>query len=150
MSGRLSELEMAAWQALLHAHHELTSRLDLELRAEHELSLGEYDVLIRLARATDRRLTMSELARRAMLPPSSLTRVVGGLQERGLVDRRRSDLDSRVVHASLTDAGLALARAASRTHLRGIREHFGVRLTEAQLRTIADALQVIVGPHRPH
>lgn len=150
VSRRLSDLELEAWQALLHAHHELTWMLDGELRAEYGLSLGEYDVLIRLARATDRRLRMSELARRAMLPPSSLTRVVGGLGKRGLVARQRSESDSRVVHASLTDAGQALARAASRTHLRGIREHFSGRLNEEQLRAVARALQVIVGPHQPH
>lgn len=149
-SRRLSDLELEAWQALLHAHHELTVVLDAELRAEHGISLGEYDVLIRLARATDRRLTMSELARRVMLPPSSLTRIVGSLGDRGLVARQRSENDNRVVHAFLTDAGRALARAASRTHLRGIREQFSGRLTEPQLRGVAEALQVIVGPHRPH
>ncbi len=67
---------------------------------------------------------MTELAHRAMLSPSSLTRVVDRLVERGLVARDRSTADTRVVHASLTDAGRIRVRAASQTHLRGIRQHF--------------------------
>lgn len=150
MTPRLGELELAAWQALLHAHERVTSALDAELRAEHGLTLGEYDVLVRLARAEDRRLAMSELARRAMLPPSSLTRVADRLEDRGLVRRERSTVDSRVVHVELTAAGRTTARAAARTHLRGIRAHFSGRLDTAQLRAVADALGTIAGPHEPH
>lgn len=147
---RLSDLELDAWQALLHAHQRLTGRLDAELRAEHALSLAEYDVLVRLARADDGRLTMGELARRTMLPPSSTTRVVDRLVERELVVRERSMQDTRVVHARLAPAGRRLVRSAARTHLRGIREHFTGRLNDAQLRAVATALEIITGPHQPH
>lgn len=147
---RLTETELAAWQALLHAHQKVTKQLDLELRDAHDIGLGDYDVLVRLARAPDRRLKMTELAQRAMLSPSSLTRVVDRLVERQLVARDRSTSDNRVVHASLTDTGRARARTAARTHLRGIREHFTGLLTDQQLRRVATALQVITGPHEPH
>lgn len=147
---RLSALELEAWQALLHAHEKVTQRLELELRDAHDIGLGDYDVLLRLARAPDRRLKMTDLARRAMLSPSSLTRVVDRLVERRLVERDRSTTDNRVVNASLTEAGRKRLRAAARTHLRGIREHFTGQLTDGQLRDVAAALQVISGPHEPH
>lgn len=147
---RLSALELEAWQALLHAHEKVTQRLELELRDAHDIGLGDYDVLLRLAKAPDRRLKMTDLARRAMLSPSSLTRVVDRLVERRLVERDRSTTDNRVVNASLTEAGRKRLRAAARTHLRGIREHFTGQLTDAQLRDVAAALQVISGPHEPH
>src|SRR5204863_3449214 len=35
VADRLSALELDAWQALLHAHHQITRRLDAELRKEH-------------------------------------------------------------------------------------------------------------------
>ena len=146
----LSDLELEAWQALLHAHESITRRLDAELRDEHDIGLGDYDVLLRLARAPDRRLRMTDLAQRAMLSPSSLTRVVDRLVERRLVARDRSSADNRVVHASLTDAGRKRVRAAARTHLRGIREHFTSLLTDEQLRHVAASLQVVTGPHEPH
>lgn len=150
MSERLSELEMDAWQALLHAHHEVVGKLDEELRAEHGLTMSDYDVLLRLARAEGRRLRMTELAHRVMISPSGLTRAVDRLVREGLVERRRDGDDARVVFAQLTPEGLKRVRAAARTHLRGIREHFTGRLTEEQLRGVAAGLQVITGPHVPH
>ena len=150
MAFTLSDSEMDAWQALLHAHHKITSMLDAELRESHHLTWAEYDVLLRLAKATGRTLTMTELARRIMISPSGLTRVVDGLEERGFVKRSRSKDDARVVSASLTDAGRDKVRRAAQTHLRGIREHFTGHLSAAQLREVAAALQVITGPHVPH
>ena len=150
MTEKLSDLEMDAWQALLHAHHTIVRKLDAELRAEHELTFGDYDVLLRLARAPDRRLRRTELAQRVMISPSGLTRVVDGLVEEGYVERQRDEADARVVFARLTDAGRDRVRRAAQTHLRGIREHFTGRLTEAQLKQLASALQVISGPHVPH
>lgn len=141
---------MAAWQALLHAHRQLVRVLDAELRQQHDVTFGEYDVLVRLARAPERSLRMRELAARVMITPSGVTRVVDGLEERGLVTRRRDEADARAVHAQLTATGLELVRLAARTHLRGIREHFTGRLTTAQLREVASALEVITGPHVPH
>ncbi|HJQ13019.1 MAG TPA: MarR family transcriptional regulator [Gemmatimonadaceae bacterium] len=150
MKADLSEAEMDAWQALLHAHHKITTVLDAELRSAHQLTWAEYDVLLRLAKAASRTLTMTELARRIMISPSGLTRVVDGLEDRGLVKRSRSADDARVVSASLTDQGREKVRRAAQTHLRGIREHFTGRLSAAQLREVAAALQVITGPHIPH
>jgi DNA-binding MarR family transcriptional regulator len=141
---------MDAWQALLHAHERIVSRLDAELKAEHGLSLSEYDVLLRLAHAPERRLRMTELAQRIMFSPSGLTRVVDRLERDGLVTRNRDAADARTVFAALTDKGRQRLKAAARTHLRGIREHFTARLSQAQLRNVASALQVITGPHEPH
>jgi DNA-binding MarR family transcriptional regulator len=150
MTDKLTDAEMDAWQALLHAHHQITRTLDAELREEHDLTLGEYDVLLRLVRAPDRTLRMTEIAQRILISPSGLTRVVDGLEEKGWVQRRRDSDDARVVRARLTDAGREKVRKAARTHLRGIREHFTGRLSNAQLRAVASALQVITGPHVPH
>ena len=37
------------WRAFLQAHARITRRLDEELRAEHDLSLAEYDALLTIA-----------------------------------------------------------------------------------------------------
>jgi DNA-binding MarR family transcriptional regulator len=150
MAQRLPDAETRAWQALLHAHYEVTRQLDRELRHEHGLSLEAYDILLRLAHAEDHALTMTELAKRVLAPSSTLTRRVDRLVELGFVSRSRPDRDSRVVSASLTPAGLGRLRRAARTHLRGIRKHFTGRLSERQLQAVADALEVIVGAHQPH
>lgn len=146
----LSDAELRAWQAFLHAHNQVTRRLDAELRSEHELPLNDYDVLLRLARTPDQRLRMTDLAERVMMSPSGLTRVVDRLAAAGLVQRDRFDGDARVMLARLTDKGSVVLRRAARTHLRGIREHFTGQMTLAQLREIALALETIAGPHQPH
>jgi DNA-binding MarR family transcriptional regulator len=150
MATALTDEELRAWQALLHAHDKVIRRLDAELRAEHGLPLGSYDVLLRLARAPGRSSRMSELAERVMLSPSGLTRVVDRLVKEGLVERVPFDGDARVTLAHLTDRGRRALRDAARTHLRGIREHFAGKLTPAQLRSVAVALETIAGPHEPH
>ena len=150
MANRLSPLELDAWQALLHAHDQIVRALDAELREEHGISFGDYDVLLRLARASGRRLRMSELARRVMISQSGMTRAVDKLEREGLVERGRDDDDGRVVHVTLAPSGLELVRRAAQTHLRGIRAHFTDRLTETQLRQVSSALQVITGPHEEH
>lgn len=93
---------------------------------------------------------MSELAERVWLSPSGLTRMVDRLESRDLVERDPSEEDARVMLARLTDRGREVLRRAARTHLRGIREHFSGRLSEAQLRNVASALEVVTGPHEPH
>ncbi len=150
MTDRVTDLELEAWQALLHAHYQITRALDTELREEHGLSFSDYDVLLRLARAPDTRLRMTELAQRGMISPRGVTRAVDGLEEEALVVRQRDSSDSRVVFAQLTEQGRDKVRRAARTHLRGIRKHFTGRLSEAQLRAVAASLQVITGPHVPH
>ena len=146
----LSDAELRAWQALLHAHDQVLRELDAELRDEHRLALHEYDVLLRLARAPGRTLRMTELAERVMISPSGLTRLVDRLVRDGLVRRDRFEGDARVMLARLTEQGLRVVRRAARTHLRGIHEHFSGRLSAAQLRNVASALESITGPHRPH
>jgi DNA-binding MarR family transcriptional regulator len=150
MAEKLTDLELDAWQALLHAHHQITRVLDAELREEHGLTFGEYDVLLRLARALEGTLRMTELAQRVMISPSGLTRVVDGLERKKLVERGRDAQDARVVRTRLTEQGRDKVRKAAKTHLRGIREHFTGKLSQAQLRAVASSLQVITGPHVAH
>jgi DNA-binding MarR family transcriptional regulator len=147
---KLTDAELRAWQALLHAHHDVTDRLDADLREQHGLTFSEYDVLLRLARAPDRSLRMSDLAERVLLSPSGLTRLVDRLVDDGLVTRDTSQEDARVTLARLTDRGRERLRLAARTHLQGIRQHFTGPLSETQLRNVASALETITGPHQPH
>jgi DNA-binding MarR family transcriptional regulator len=147
---RLSASELRTWQALLHAYHDVVRTLDREMQDEHDLTLAEYDVLLRLTSAPDKALRMSDLAQRVLMSPSGITRLVDRLTKRGFVERQEDPDDGRVAMAHLTQAGVQHLRTAAKTHLRGIREHFTGRLTETQLRQIADGLEMITGAHQPH
>ncbi len=128
--------QLAAWRAFLRAHASITRALEAELLTEQELSLASYDVLVQLAEAPDRRLRMTELADAVLLSRSGVTRLVDRLEKGGLVARCPVENDGRGVAARLTDNGLNRLRTASRTHLRGIGQHFVARLDEADLRVL--------------
>lgn len=146
----LSDIELRAWQALLHAHHDITRKLDADLRREHGMSFDSYDVLLRLARASGGALRMTDLAERVMVPHSTLTRRVDRLVEQGLVERERPTADARAMLTRLTRQGRRLLARAARTHLNGIRRHYTGRLSSAQLAAVAEALEVIAGAHHEH
>ena len=110
--------------------------LEADLLATHQLALPAYDVLVQLVEAPGHRLRMTELADRVLLSRSGLTRLVDRLERDGLVCRATTPQDARGVLAVLTDAGYARLREASRTHLRGIREHVVTPLTEQELRDL--------------
>ncbi len=115
---------LAPWRAFLLAHARVSRRLDEELRAEHDVSFAEYDALLTIAQAPDRRIRMGLLAEQVLLSKSGVTRLIDRLVGDGLVERSTCLSDARGAEAVLTERGLARLRAASRTHLRGISEHF--------------------------
>ena len=98
--------------------------MDEELRAEHDISFAEYDALLTIAQAPGRRIRMGQLADEVLLSKSGVTRLIDRLVSDGLVERSACLADARGAEAVLTERGLARLRAASRTHLRGISEHF--------------------------
>jgi DNA-binding MarR family transcriptional regulator len=131
------------WRAFLVAHARITRRLDEELRAEHDLSLGEYDALLALAQASDRRLRMNTLADRVVLSKSGVTRLIDRLVADELVVRDQCLTDARGAEAVLTDKGLERLRRASRTHLRGIERHFFDVVDAADLSAIRRAMVAV-------
>jgi DNA-binding MarR family transcriptional regulator len=131
------------WRAFLQAHARLTRRLDEELRAEHDLSLAEYDALLSIAEAPDRRIRMRQLADRVILSKSGVTRLIDRLVLDGLVQRDVCLSDARGAEAVLTTAGLDRLRRASRTHLRGIDEHFLSAIDEADLSVIQRSMRAV-------
>lgn len=135
---------LRAWIAFLQAHAAVTRRLEAELQAEQALSLADYDALVQLAIAPDRRLRMSELADRVVLSRSGVSRLVDRLEGQGLVARRACPTDARGSWAELTSTGLDRLRAAAPVHLRGVDEHFLVHIAEGDREVIVAALEGVV------
>lgn len=137
------DTRLAPWRAFLLAHARVVRRLDEELRAEHDLTIGEYDALLTIAQAPERRIRMRQLADEVILSKSGVTRLVDRLVDDGLVERSACVADARGAEAVLTERGLARLRAASRTHLRGIDEHFLAILDRADLAVIERTLSTV-------
>jgi DNA-binding MarR family transcriptional regulator len=99
MSQVLSEQSTCvdAFVALIRAHSGVTRQLNAQLAAEHGLTLSDFEVLLRLARADDRRMRRVDLADQVFLSASGVTRLLDGLERQELVERASCDSDRRVV-----------------------------------------------------
>ena len=105
------------------------------------MTTRDYEVLLYLAQAPDRKLPMSALAESTMLTRSGITRLVDGLVGADLIRRVSCQSDARVSYAELTDAGYAQLREAGCTHVKSIRRLFLEHFTPEEL----DQLSVLLG-----
>ena len=135
----LSQRGLAAWVALLRAHATLMRRLETDLVRKTDLALADFDVLAQLARAGGA-LRMTELADRALISRSGMTRRVARLVREGLVRRASADADARGVVVMLTDAGQSRLAESAPVHLREVSDLFIAKLDDHELAVLESAL----------
>jgi DNA-binding MarR family transcriptional regulator len=100
----------------------LFDRLDEDLRRAFDISLVEYEILVRLSER-DGHMRMAALADALAHSRSRVTHTVTRMENAGLVRRSRSDEDGRGIIASLTDKGHDLLVQAAHTHVQGVRDY---------------------------
>jgi MarR family 2-MHQ and catechol resistance regulon transcriptional repressor len=131
---------------LLEAYHQVARGLDAALQRSDGISLQTFEVLLRIARAPDGRLTMSELAGEVALSTGGVTRLADRLAEEGLVERRSCPTDRRRVHLVLTDEGSDVLARAMEHHLVALDERVGSRIDPADLPAFERALDALRRP----
>jgi DNA-binding MarR family transcriptional regulator len=134
-----------AWNRFLRAHATTSRLLNAQLQKQHGLTINDYEALQVLACAEGRRLKRVELARRLVLTPSGVTRLLEGLESAGLVTRAACPSDLRVTYAQLTDAGEAKLREASCGHEGSIRSLMEEHLSPAEIDQLANVLAKVPG-----
>ncbi len=85
------------------------------MRDRHQLSLNEYEVLLQLWLAEDRRLRRVDLAQRLLVTQGGITRLLAVLERAGLVERVPCPDDGRVAYAQLTGAAPVASRRPAGT-----------------------------------
>jgi len=130
---------LAAWSVLLRAHATLMRQLETDLERKSGLALADFDVLAQLARAGGA-LRMTELADRALISRSGMTRRVARLVREGLVRRANADADARGVVVVLTDAGQDRLTETAPVHMRGVSDLFIAKLDDHELAVLESAL----------
>jgi DNA-binding MarR family transcriptional regulator len=142
---RLEGAALDAWRSYLQSHASILRELDAELVAAHRMTTRDYEVLLYLAQAPDRRLPMSALATSTMLTRSGITRLVDGLVSAGLIERVACPSDARVSYARLTDLGYDRLREAGCTHIASIRRLFLEHFTAEEIGQLASLLSRLPG-----
>jgi DNA-binding MarR family transcriptional regulator len=138
----LTDREMAAWRTYIETYGDLIAAIERDL-AEHDLTLGDYQVFVYLSEAPDRAMRMCDLADRLQLSPSGLTRRLDGLVKAGFVTREASTDDRRVMLARLTTSGFEALEAAAPDHVASVRRHIFDHLDDDQVDALASIFQAI-------
>jgi DNA-binding MarR family transcriptional regulator len=139
-ASRPAALWYDAWRGVLFATSRTLQIAEPDLIANAGFPLTWLDVLAQLYDAGNDGLRMQELEQRSLFTRSGLTRLVDRIEAAALVRREAVLGDRRGVRVVLTAEGRRRHDAAFADHNKVIEREFGRRLTEAQLRAVAEAL----------
>jgi DNA-binding MarR family transcriptional regulator len=142
---RLDGTALDAWRSYLQSHASILRVLDADLVAEHGMTSRDYEVLLYLSQAEERKLPMSALAESTMLTRSGITRLVDGLVRSGLIERVSCESDARISYARLTDPGYEKLRLAGCTHVAGIQRLFLEHFSDDEIDQLAALLSRLPG-----
>lgn len=137
-----------AWRAVLLAQNRALRAIERDLEAAGAIPLGWYDVLLELNAAPDRQLRMQDLAARAVLSRTRISRIVGELEAEGYVERVADPSDGRATLARITADGRGVLRRTAPLYLAGVEQHFNRHLTIPARRAIETSLQRVIDAHQ--
>jgi DNA-binding MarR family transcriptional regulator len=130
----------AAWISDWEALHRAVSSAHAQVISRVEalgVSSQFFAVLHLLLRLPDHRMSMSGLARELAMTSGGFTKLCDRMGREGLIDRRGSDGDRRVVLATLTTSGIDVAERAEAAYVAAVRELVVAAATPATLARLA-------------
>lgn len=116
------QAKLAQWELVARAV-ERTQRRVLERVEAIGVPSAWFAVLHELLTHREHRLQMSRLARELSMTSGGFTKLADRMGREGLIDRRASVGDRRVVFAALTTEGLRVARRAERVYQVALHEY---------------------------
>ena len=111
----LTEEQERIWFGLTQTYDALLGALDARMLAEHNMPLSAFEALMHITHAEEGAISISDLAELVRLSPSQVSRIAIDLERRGLVQRHRSQNDSRSTEVAVTESGRAQLQAAAPT-----------------------------------
>jgi DNA-binding MarR family transcriptional regulator len=144
IAGRLPEngnSDIRLWLRLLTCTKLIEGHVRSRLRQHFQTTLPRFDLMAQLEREP-KGLRLSDLSRRMMVTNGNVTGLVDRLSAEGLVGRRASTQDRRVVHVHLTVNGRAVFANMARDHEKWITQMFG-ELEPRQVDRLMELLSVV-------
>ena len=124
MTKWLNDEQQKHWRAWIAATTLLSDQLNRELQSSCGLTLADYEILVRLSDAPDRKIRMSDLASITLSSRSRLTHQINRMEEAGLVTREACPNDRRGQLCAMTNLGWKTLVAAAPAHVASVRAHF--------------------------
>ena len=140
----LTAEQQSAWRTWLTAQLLLAEAFERDLKSQANLSMAEYDVLVQLSEAPERRLRMSDLAARTLASRSRLSHQISRMESDGLVRREECETDKRGWWAVLTEHGFDVLASAAPDHVESVRKHLVDVLSEEDFTELACILEQVV------
>ncbi|MDC4233365.1 MarR family transcriptional regulator [Actinomyces sp. B33] len=132
-----------AWRVFFEASGRLQGVLETRLKRVCGLSMPDYNILLALWEAPERRLRMGELAERVVYSPSRVTYLVSNLTRDGWVVRIPSADDGRGFDAVLTPQGVTTVLSATRLHQDAVREFLLDLMSDEQIEEIVRVFSLL-------
>ncbi|MGY2702381.1 MULTISPECIES: MarR family winged helix-turn-helix transcriptional regulator [unclassified Nocardioides] len=139
----LDEDEQRSWRALLMGMTLLLDRLDDDLHRACDLSLVEYEILVRLSEREGRQMRMAQLADALAHSRSRVTHTITRMERAGLVARTSSPEDGRGVIAAMTEAGYDLLVRVAPMHVGGVRAHLVDLASREDFRAVGRVMNAV-------
>ncbi|MDJ0392502.1 MarR family transcriptional regulator [Rhodococcus sp. G-MC3] len=139
----LDDEEQLAWRAYLDATRLLLQTLDRQLSRDSNISFTDFELLVLLSEAPDRRMRMSDLADAVTTTRGGVTRAVTRLVDAGWAQRVLCEDDKRGTLAQLTDAGANKLAESSPGHVATVRACMFDALGKDDVRVIGRAFSDI-------
>lgn len=139
----LVDPRIEAFGMLIETNNELNNAVTRRLEGALSVPTPWLGVLIRLARAPERRMRMTLLAREMTMSTSGLTRLVDRIEAAGHVRREPCPEDRRGLLAVLTPAGQRLIADAAPMHVADLDRYLAAALAPHQLAQLTDLLRTV-------
>ena len=138
---RLDAERVALWRVFQTVGEVVSRSIEAEMFDEFHLALPQVDLLAALAHSNDQ-MRVKELCEILSAVPSSLSRRIDSLVERGYVTREEAPTveDNRAVMVRLTRMGRLVWRDSNILYRRAIQREFASGLTETEVSTMVRAL----------
>ena len=124
--------QQVSWRNFLTGQALVMDAINQDMVRDSELTLNEYEVLVRLSESPGKQLRMSSLAQNLVHSRSRLTHTVKRLENAGFVHREHCAEDGRGILCKLTAAGLNKLTAAAPPHVDSVRSHLVDRLSDEE------------------
>ena len=135
--------QQRSWRALVIGSTLLMDRLDDDLRRAFNISLTEYEILVRLSERPGRAMRMAQLADALAHSRSRVTHTVDRMERAGYVVRGSTPEDGRGIVATMTDRGYELLTEAAPLHVEGVRSYLVDRVDDADFAALGRAMDSV-------
>src|SRR3954449_10190326 len=119
----LTEDEQRAWRTHLDVSRLLMHQLERDLQP-FGLTNNDYEILVNLSEADDRRMRMSDLAKSTLQSKSRLSHQITRMEAAGFVRRENCESDRRGLYAVLTEQGWETMRQVAPRPVASVRANF--------------------------